>query len=209
MTDTLTPDAPTRMGERERLDRLTLLPTAVIGDVMDRLGLMHSGIKPVWAGATLVGRAFTIWTRAGDNKTIHDALPAVQADEVLVVNGEGDVTRALIGELIGRRAQRAGVAGFVIDGAVRDAGGLAELGVPVFARAVTPAGPYKFGPGRIQVPVAVGGLAVLPGDYIVGDEDGVVVITPEQVESVIVAAEAKHQNEIDMLAAMAAPTSGS
>lgn len=204
-----TTEAKPAMSEGERLDRLGRLPTAVIGDVMDRLGLMHSGIKPVWTGATLVGRARTIWTRAGDNKTIHEALPDVQANDVLVVNGEGDLTRALIGELIGRRSQRAGAAGFVIDGAVRDASGLAELGVPVFARAVTPAGPYKFGPGRIQVPVAVGGVAVIPGDYIVGDEDGVAVVAPAQVEAVIVAAEAKHQREIDMLVAMASTTIGS
>ena len=190
------------MDERERLNRLSRLPSAVLGDVMDRLGVMHSSIKPVWTGATLVGRAFTVWTRAGDNKTIHDALPEVKANDVLVVNGEGDVTRALIGELLGRRSQLAGAAGFVIDGAVRDAGGLADLGVPVFARAVTPAGPYKFGPGRIQVPVSVGGVAVMPGDYIVGDGDGVVVIRLPEVEAVIIAAEAKHQKEVDMLATM-------
>lgn len=189
--------------EKERIARLSRLPTAVIGDVMDRLGLMHSGIKPVWPGARLTGRALTIWTRAGDNKTIHEALPQVGRGDVLVVNGEGDVTRALIGELIGRRAQVAGGAGFVIDGAVRDASGLQELGVPVFARAVTPAGPYKFGPGRINLPIAAGGVAVLPGDYIVGDEDGVVVITPAEVDRVIVAAEAKHEKEIGILQSLA------
>ncbi|QPZ38207.1 methyltransferase [Paramicrobacterium chengjingii] len=183
----------------QTLQRLRALPVAVVGDVMDRLGIMNSAIGPVWGGARLAGRAVTVWTRAGDNKTIHEALPLVKRDDVIVVNGEGDVSRALIGELIGRRAQVAGAAGFVIDGAVRDATGLEELGVPTFARAVTPAGPYKFGPGRINVPVAVGGVVVQPGDYVSGDEDGVVVISPNQIDDVLDAAEAKARREIDIL----------
>ena len=79
-----------------------------------------------------------------------------------MVNGHGDLSRALIGDLIGLRAQSLGIAGFVIDGAVRDAEALGELGLPVFARGVTPAGPYKNGPGRLDVPVAVGGVVVCP-----------------------------------------------
>lgn len=204
MTDIAQTSLRTGIEEADRLARLALVPTATLGDVMDRLGLMHSAIKPMWQGATVVGRALTIWTRAGDNKTIHDALPLVQQDDVLVVNGEGDETRALIGELIGRRGQVAGGAGFVIDGAVRDVDGLAELGVPVFARAVTPAGPYKFGPGRINVPVSVGGVAVLPGDYIVGDADGVVVITPDVVDAVLLAGEGKRDREAAILAGLRA-----
>jgi regulator of RNase E activity RraA len=205
MTETTEAARLPGLSERERLERLAFIPTATLGDVMDRLGLMHSAIKPVWPGAVLVGRALTIWTRAGDNKTIHEAIPLVRRDDVLVISGEGDETRALIGELIGRRAQVAGGAGFVIDGAVRDVGGLAELGVPVFARAVTPAGPYKFGPGKINVPVSVGGVAVLPGDYIVGDSDGVVVITPSDVDAVIEAGEAKREREADILARLESP----
>ena len=190
------------MSEQECLDRLQTLPSAAIGDVMQRLGVMHSDIKPVWRGAALVGRAFTVWTRAGDNKTVHEALEKIHENDVLVINGEGDVTRALIGELIGRRAQIRGAAGFVIDGAVRDASGLADLGVPVFARAVTPAGPYRFGPGHIGVPISMGGVTVMPGDYIVGDEDGVVVIPASDVETTIYAAEAKRRDEVETLAAM-------
>lgn len=205
MTETLETSGRVGLSERERLERLALIPTATLGDVMDRLGLMHSAIKPVWAGAVLVGRALTIWTRAGDNKTIHEAIPLVRQDDVLVINGEGDETRALIGELLGRRVQVAGGAGLVIDGAVRDVDGLTELGVPVFARAVTPAGPYKFGPGRINVPVSVGGVAVLPGDYVVGDADGVVVITPAHVDAVIAAGEAKRDKELGILAGLSSP----
>ncbi|MEW1847958.1 transferase, partial [Nonomuraea angiospora] len=153
------------------LARLAALPTANIGDAMDRLGVLDSRIRPIWPGARVSGRAFTIWTRSGDNALIHQALDVVEPGDVIVVNGGGDESRALIGELIGQRAKNKGVAGFVIDGAVRDADGLGEMGMPVFARAVTPAGPYKNGPGHLGRTVAVGGVAVAPGDLILGDAD--------------------------------------
>ncbi|MFF0322233.1 RraA family protein [Nonomuraea angiospora] len=172
------------------LARLAALPTANIGDAMDRLGVLDSRIRPIWPGARVSGRAFTIWTRSGDNALIHQALDVVEPGDVIVVNGGGDESRALIGELIGQRAKNKGVAGFVIDGAVRDADGLGEMGMPVFARAVTPAGPYKNGPGHLGRTVAVGGVAVAPGDLILGDADGVVVVPLAEAERVAQAAEA-------------------
>ncbi|MET7328922.1 RraA family protein [Nonomuraea sp. NPDC005650] len=171
------------------LARLAALPTANIGDAMDRLGVLDSRIRPIWPGARVAGRAFTIWTRSGDNALIHQALDVVEPGDVLVVNGGGDESRALIGELIGQRAKNKGVAGFVIDGAVRDAEGLGEMGMPVFARAVTPAGPYKNGPGHLGRTVAVGGVAVAPGDLILGDADGVVVVPLAEAERIAQAAE--------------------
>ncbi|MEU7830022.1 MULTISPECIES: methyltransferase [unclassified Nonomuraea] len=178
------------MTEPSVLNRLAALPTANIGDAMDRLGILDSRIRPVWPGARVAGRAFTIWTRSGDNALIHQALEVVGAGDVIVVNGGGDESRALIGELIGQRAKNSGVAGFVIDGAVRDAEGLGEMGMPVFARAVTPAGPYKNGPGHLGRTIAVGGVAVAPGDLILGDADGVVVVPLAEAERVAQAAEA-------------------
>ncbi|MBE1585290.1 methyltransferase [Nonomuraea angiospora] len=175
---------------QDALARLAALPTANIGDAMDRLGVLDSRIRPIWPGARVAGRAFTIWTRSGDNALIHQALDVVEPGDVIVVNGGGDESRALIGELIGQRAKNKGVAGFVIDGAVRDADGLGEMGMPVFARAVTPAGPYKNGPGHLGRTVAVGGVAVAPGDLILGDADGVVVVPLAEAERVARAAEA-------------------
>ncbi|MEV4008936.1 RraA family protein [Nonomuraea angiospora] len=175
---------------QDTLARLAALPTANIGDAMDRLGVLDSRIRPIWPGARVAGRAFTIWTRSGDNALIHQALDVVEPGDVIVVNGGGDESRALIGELIGQRAKNKGVAGFVIDGAVRDADGLGEMGMPVFARAVTPAGPYKNGPGHLGRTVAVGGVAVAPGDLILGDADGVVVVPLAEAERVAQAAEA-------------------
>jgi len=180
----------------EQRTRLGALPTANIADAMQRLGAMDARIKPMWEGATMVGAAYTVWTRPGDNAGIHEALRHVQPGDVLVINGGGDESRALIGELVGGRARARGVAGFVIDGAVRDAPGLAEYGMPVFARGLTPAGPYKDGPYVVAAPTAVGGVVVDPGDVIVADADGVVVIPLAQADAVADLAQAKHDDEL-------------
>lgn len=185
-------DRPTAE-QRERLGRL---PTANIADAMHRLGAMDAAIKPVWAGAALVGAAYTVWTRPGDNAGIHEALKHVEPGDVLVINGGADESRALIGELIGGRAKGRGVVGFVIDGAVRDAPGLAEYQMPVFARATTPAGPYKDGPFVVGASTAVGGVVVNPGDVIVGDADGVVVVPLAMADQVAILAQAKHDVEL-------------
>ncbi|MFT4030071.1 MAG: methyltransferase [Protaetiibacter sp.] len=176
--------------------RLGALPTANIGDAMERFGSAE-GLRAIWPGARLAAPAFTVWTRSGDNLAIHQSLEQVVPGQVIVVNGGGDTTRALIGELIGGRARAAGVAGFVIDGAVRDASGLRELGVPVFARGVTPAGPYKNGPSRIGVPIAIGGVVVCPGDIVVGDEDGVVVVPRADATAVLERATKIFDDETD------------
>lgn len=164
------------------------LATANIGDATERLGLVESGISAVWPGARAVGRALTVWTRAGDNQAIHEAIKIAEPGDIMVVNGEGDTSRALIGELIAERARARGVVGMVLDGAARDVEVLAEMGFPVWARAVTPAGPYKFGPGRVGVPVAVGGVVCHPGDLVAGDGDGVAVVPADQATSVLAAA---------------------
>ena len=179
----------TILSQDDQLSRAARLPTANVGDAQDRFGVPR-GIGPVWRGARLSGRAFTVQTRAGDNLFVHRAVEQARPGDVVVVDGGGDTTRALIGDLIGIKAQRAGIAGFVIDGAVRDADALSDIGFPVFARAVTPAGPYKHGPGRLAVPVAIGGVVVTTGDLVIGDADGVVVVPADQVDTVLTAAEA-------------------
>ena len=173
----------------EQLRRLTSLTAADLGDAMERLGVVDSRIRTIWPGAHLVGRAVTVWPRAGDNLFVHQALELLEPGDVVVVNGQADEMRALVGERMAKKAQDLGGRGFVIDGAVRDVAGLRDLGVPVYARAVTPAGPYKYGPGKINVPIAVGGVVVHPGDVVVGDDDGVVVVPRDQVNEVIERAE--------------------
>ncbi|MEU6114376.1 DUF1932 domain-containing protein [Streptomyces sp. NPDC047117] len=187
------------------------LPTANIGDATERLGLLHSGISALWPGARAVGRALTVWTRAGDNQALHQAIKVAEPGDIMVVNGEGDVSRALIGELIAERARARGVVGMVLDGAARDVEVLAEMGFPVWARAVTPAGPYKFGPGRVGVPVAVGGVVCRPGDLVAADGDGVAVVPADRAASVLVAArevEAEEARRRADIRAMAVGTPG-
>jgi regulator of RNase E activity RraA len=175
-TDNLTLAGPWERVDQALLDRFTTAPAANVGDVFDRLLVMDGGIRPFTSGTRLVGTALPILTRAGDNLAIHRALDDAQPGDVLVINGQGDLSRALIGDLIGEIMISKGVVGAVIDGATRDAETLAAQGLVVFARAATPAGPFKNGPGVIGSPVAVGGVVVSAGDLIVTDTDGVVVV---------------------------------
>jgi RraA family protein len=177
------------------LERLARVPVANVGDAMDRISAVDPTIRAMWRGARVVARAYTVMTRSGDNQGIHEAIDRAAPGEVLVVNGFADTSRALVGELLAGRAQANRLAGFVIDGAVRDVEEIEALGVPVFARGVTPAGPYKFGPHRQQVPIALGGQCVLPGDVIIGDADGLVVIPFDQLATTVRAAEAIRANE--------------
>ena len=189
---------------RDVIDRLAKLPAANIGDAMDRLGVADSAIQAIWPGARLAGPAFTVWTRPGDNQGIHRALELARPGDVVVVCGGGDESRALLGELIGERAINLGLAGFALDGAARDAEALGEIGMPVFARAITPAGPYKNGPSRLGTPISFGGVPVLPGDIIIGDSDGIVVVPREQAAIVADAAEAVFADETNRRRAIVA-----
>jgi RraA family protein len=148
-------------------------PTSVISDNLGRLpGAV--GLRPFHRSGKLVGAAFTVRTRPGDNLVIHRALEMVGPGDVIVVDGGGDETRALVGEIMKNIAQWRGAEGYVIDGAIRDVATFTADDYPCFARAVTHRGPYKSGPGEINVPVSVGGSVISPGDIVVGDEDGVV-----------------------------------
>ncbi|WP_018762582.1 RraA family protein [Arthrobacter sp. 135MFCol5.1] len=180
--------------------RLDALPVANIGDAMSRLYLMEAEISPVWKGARVVGPAFTVMTAAGDNDYIHRALAEASPGDVIVVDGQGVTARALIGELMAGRAQAKGIAGIVIDGAIRDAEDIGKLGFPVWARAQTPAGPYRNGPGHLQREVSAGRVVVRPGDIIAGDDDGIAVLRIEELDEIVERAEAKFASEAEIRA---------
>lgn len=165
--------------------RLGEVPAANVGDALQRMTVMDGGIRLFTEHAALLGNALTVDVRSGDNLAVHRALDEARPGDVLVVNGHGDMTRALIGDLIGEIMLNAGVVGAVVDGAVRDVRALSEMGLAVYARAVTPAGPFKDGPGAIGAPVAVGGVVVAAGDVLVGDADGVVVVPRHRVKEVV------------------------
>lgn len=172
--------------------------TPSISDNLDRLpGIV--GLRPFHRGGKLVGTAFTVQVRSGDNLAIHQALNVVRPGDVLVIDGGGDVSRALIGDIMKAIAESRGVAGFVIDGAIRDSGVFATSDFPCYARAAIHRGPYKQGPGAINVPVSIGGWTVNPGDVVVGDEDGVVTFSPAIASTLIEAVRAQDRREAEVL----------
>jgi RraA family protein len=147
----------------------------------------------------MAGTALTVRTAGGDNLVIHQALELIRPGDVIVVDGGGDTGRALVGEIMASIAAHRGAAGFVIDGAVRDAGVLAKGDFPCFARAAIHRGPYKNGPGAINVPVTIGGMVVSPGDIVVGDEDGVVAFPQAIAGELLSAVRAQEAREAEIL----------
>lgn len=170
------------------------LPVANIADMMNRTFCMNAAIKPV-NEAPLLGVAFTVKTRPGDNLMLHKALDMAEPGDIIVVDASGDLTNSLMGELMVMWGEKKGIGGYVIDGAIRDYGALKNSDVPIYAAAVMPAGPYKDGPGEINFPISCGGVVVNPGDILVGDEDGVVVIRKEDAEAILKEAKAKNAAE--------------
>jgi 4-hydroxy-4-methyl-2-oxoglutarate aldolase len=189
---------------RDVIERLSKLPTGNIADVMGRFRSMDAGIRPVDPTMRLCGPAVTVMTRPGDNLMCHMAMEIAKPGDVVVVNTGHGVYAAVWGELMTHTAMAAGVAGLVVDGAVRDASELRVLGFPVFARAIVATACDKDGPGEINVPVACGGAVVMPGDVVVGDEDSVVVVPREWAAEVADLAEAKAAEERARIAEIAA-----
>ncbi len=160
------------------------LATSNLADSMGRFHFMDPGIR-IRTGLPLCGIAVTVITRPGDNLMVHKAMEIALPGDVIVVNTCGNITSAVFGELMGNSAVAARLGGVVVDGAVRDAPALAALRFPVFSRAVCAGGCDKDGPGEINVPIACGNTVVMPGDLVVGDEDGVAVVPREEAEEVL------------------------
>jgi RraA family protein len=179
---------------RELVERFAGLPVANIADEMNRLGCVDARIKPL-NNKPLLGTAFTVKARIGDNLLFHKALDLAQPGDVIVVDGQGDLVNSLTGEIMMRQALKKGLAGIVVDGAVRDSEALREMDLAIYAAGVTPKGPYKDGPGEINVPVCCGGVSINPGDIIVGDADGIVVISPKDAPVIAEKAKIKMQKE--------------
>jgi len=157
---------------------------ANLADAMGRFHFMDPGIVSR-TGLPLCGVAVTVNARPGDNLMIHKALEMAQPGDVIVVSTNGNTTSAVFGEIMGHTAAGVGLGGIVVDGAIRDVDGLEALNLPAFSRAVTPGGGDKDGPGEINVPIACGNTVVMPGDIIVGDEDGVTVVPREDAPQVL------------------------
>lgn len=174
------------------VDAFRGIATSHASDSMNR----HTGIfglRPYHKRGYLAGPALTVRTTPGDNLMIHYAIDIAEPGDVIVIDGAGGEQQALLGELMGRHAQKRGIAGFVVDGAIRDIGWFDDF--PCYARTNTHRGPYKNGPGELNVPVTIGGQVVMPGDLIIGDEDGLLAISPRDAQTVLAAARKKAADE--------------
>ena len=185
------------------LAALRELPVAAVSDNMHR-NIGTSCLRPYHrVGArTMAGTAVTARSRGGDNLTYLRALEFCRPGDVLVVDAGGDLNNAVVGGILSFYAATIGVVGLVIDGAIRDVAEIAERDFPIYARGVTHRGPYKDGPGEINVPVSVGGMVVNPGDIVVGDMDGLLAIPQTGVEDLIVRARAHLDAEAETIRAM-------
>ncbi|SOE46555.1 RraA family protein [Orrella dioscoreae] len=176
---------------------------AILADVAGRRGTLHARVAPVHERMALAGPAFTVEVRPGDNLMIHAAIAMAKPGDIIIVDGKGDQTAALMGTLMLSACKKLGLGGVVIDGAIRDKLEILDLGFPVFSAGFNPAGPTKFVPGRINHPVSVGGVAVQPGDLIVGDADGVVVVERAKAPAMMALAQKKVADEAARLEAIA------
>lgn len=177
------------------------IPSSNIGDCVRKMTCMFGGIRP-FNSHTLLGTAFTVKVPSGDNLAAQMALDYAQPGDIIVVDGAGYTDRALVGGMMLAYAELRHLGGFVVNGAVRDLDDIRGSSLPVFAKAVTPLGPYREGPGEINVPVVCGGQVVMPGDILVGDADGVVVIPRRDARELLEAARknlAGEQAEIHLM----------
>jgi regulator of RNase E activity RraA len=172
------------------------LPVANVSDCMSRLTSGGAAMRPMHARPPrMAGPAFTVKTRPGDNLFFLKALELAKPGDIIVVDGGGDLTNALAGEMMVADAHQLGLGGFVINGAIRDADGVRAGNFPVFAVGVTHRGPYKDGPGEINVPVAINGMVIEPGDLVLGDADGTLCVPFDEVTQVLAAARKRQQME--------------
>lgn len=181
--------------DKELVEQFRGMPVANIDDNMGRIAAVDSAIVPM-NGSPLLGTAFTIRMPQGDNLMFHKAMDMAQPGDVIMIDAGGSVDRAIFGELMVNYCRSRGIAGIVCDGAIRDRDGIGKLtDFAVYAKGVTPNGPYKNGPGEINTPVVIGGKLVRPGDIIVGDSDGVIIIPPEHAADIAAATRATMKME--------------
>lgn len=184
-----------RKVEPEVVQRFARLPVANVSDSMSRLTAGGARLRPRHGGGGMAGPALTIKAPPGDNLMFHKAISLAEPGDVIVVDAGGDLTNALMGEMMLMQITKRGVAGVVINGAIRDAAYIRDQNVPVFSAGITHRGPYKNGPGEINVPVAIDGMVIAPGDLVLGDDDGVLCVPFDQMEAVFEAAAAKYDAE--------------
>lgn len=186
--------------DAEIVRKASVYAASILADVAGRRGALSGRIMPLSPAARFCGTALTVELRAGDNLMIHAALALAKPGDVIMVDGKGDLTSALMGEIMTQQCIALGVAAVVIDGAVRDSEAIRKLGFPMYAAGLNPNGPTKSVSGRVNNPISIGGVAVCPGDLVVGDADGVVVVERAKAASLLALADEKLASESKRIA---------
>ena len=179
------------------------IPPAIAGDSMNRQNVMAGRISPLSLGMPLVGQARTVSVLAGDNAALHEVIKHLRPNEVLVIDAANYPDRAVWGGILNTRAMKQKIAGVVLDGAARDAADMRAMGMPVYLSALSPAGPHKGWGGAIDGVISCGGVAVSPGDIILGDDDGVTVVPLARANAVLEASKKRLAYEEEILAKLA------
>jgi 4-hydroxy-4-methyl-2-oxoglutarate aldolase len=181
--------------DAELVKRLGALGTSTVHEAYGRSGLMKPYLRPVWAGGEAAGTAVTVLVQPGDNWMIHVAVEQCRPGDMLVVGCSADNTDGMFGDLLATSLMARGVKGLVIDAGARDAKGLREMGFPVWSKAISAKGTVKATLGAVNVPVVCAGVNVIPGDAVIADDDGVVVVRPNDVADVLAKGEKRHADE--------------
>ena len=169
----------------ENIVKLSSYQVANLGDTLDRLACIPASKLFPLNNNKLAGPAYTVKTVGGDNLMIYYALNNAKEGDVLVIDAEANNFRAVVGEILVNIAVQKKLAGIVVNGAVRDSEALREIDIPVYATGISPNGPYKNGPGEINSSIAIEGITINPGDIIIGDYDGIIVIKDEEADKVL------------------------
>lgn len=180
---------------KELVEAFRNIASCCVSDQTSRMYCMSPEIRPL-TDLYLLGTAITVNTAEGDNLMIHKAIDMAQPGDVIVVNAQGGKTRSVVGEMMVRHAAARGIAGIIVDGMTRDPEGICQAGIPVYSRGNVILGSQRNGPGEINVPISCGGTVVMPGDIVVGDREGVVVLRPRDAADIVEAARKKHNQEL-------------
>jgi 4-hydroxy-4-methyl-2-oxoglutarate aldolase len=184
-----------KRADAELVKRLGALGTSTVHEAYGRSGLMKPYLRPVWAGGEAAGTAVTVLAHPGDNWMIHVAVEQCQPGDVLVVGCSADNTDGMFGDLLATSLMARGVRGLIIDAGARDAKSLREMGFPVWSKAISAKGTVKASLGAVNIPVVCGGVNVIPGDAVIADDDGVVVVRPKDVADVVAKGEKRQADE--------------
>ena len=192
-----------RVAPKALVDAFRGLPVANVSDSMSRMTAGGPTLRPMHGNEPMAGVALTVKCRPGDNLMLHKAIDIAEPGDVIVVDAGSELTNALMGELMLLHAAKRGVSGFVLAGAIRDAEAFVRVNLPTFAMGVTHRGPYKDGPGEINVPISLAGMVIEPGDIMIGDSDGVLCVPIDQAQDILEQTQKKNEAEARQLQAIA------